>query len=205
MASPDRFSTCFPGGQLPAGAASQPAPARGPSCRAGCGAKLCLPRHQTDAEPGLGLGHACALAREGGPKLEEAGQALSVKQSIGYRLVDHASGLWRRRGGPRWAAGLGLSLWQKRGKRCGVAGGGQSVAARDRTPPGRTRLWLISACVPGGRGLAGLALCGEMGQWSMWPQGQVAAWGGLQGTGLAVCPRFVFSGFWTSRGLGLPG
>lgn len=75
-----------------------------------------------------------------------------------------------------------------------MAGGGQSAAARDGTPPDRTRLWLISACVQGGRGLAGLGLCREMGQWSMWPQGRVAAWGGLQGTGLAVCPRLGL--FW---------
>lgn len=75
-----------------------------------------------------------------------------------------------------------------------VAGGGLSAAAGDRLPPDRTRLWLTSACA-GRRRPGGLGLCREMGQWSMWPQGCVAAWGGLQGTGPAVCPRLVFSGF----------
>lgn len=57
------------------------------------------------AEAGGGGTHACSL------------------QSIGSLTVVSAPRRSRRRGGPRQAAGAGLSLWQKGGKRCGVAGG----------------------------------------------------------------------------------
>lgn len=144
--------------------------------------------------------------REGGRAEAEGGGASSRSQkSIGYRLVGHASGLWRQTAG-RATLGCGA-----RGSACGkreVSEAGWQVAGSRPLPEIRRRRIAPSvACLSlraGGRGLAGLGLCREMGQWSMWPQGRVAAWGGLQGTGLAVCPRLVCSGFWTSRGLGLP-
>ena len=71
-------------------------------------------------------------------------------QSIGCLPVVPAPRRSRRLGGPRQAAGVGLSLWQKEGKLCGWQAAGCGPLPPAQRPPDRTRRWPDSACWEGG-------------------------------------------------------
>lgn len=107
-----------------------------------------------------------------------------------------APGRSRRRGAPRQAGGAGLSLGQKGGKPCGVAGcrlaavGCLQVTGATWSRPSAARV------LCGGR-----LGCPEPGRcdgrwrvkWSMWRQGRVTVRGGQEEAGAAGCSGPVLS------------
>lgn len=73
-----------------------------------------------------------------------------------------------------------------------MRGGRRPAAGRCPLLRGRwiALAWGLSQLgVEGGLGPAGLGLCWEPRQWSMWRQGRTRAWVASKGTGLAVWPR----------------